>query len=262
MQRTIPALVLLGTLALAACNEDDTTGAPAETVPDIAVSDLGTTSWPPANALRAAVDVGGATDPLADNVMVVLDMSGSMARSGCSGQAPNRAEAAKGALLDWISANPADNTGLVSFSAKGLETDLGLGQGTAHAEALVERIRTLQADGGTPLRSAMDLAAAELERQAAAQGGTGTYRLIVVTDGQANSGEDPRPLVRAIAANPANMIEIHTIGFCIDGGHALNDPQRVFYTDATSPEELRAGLDATLGEAADFDLTEFEEITP
>ena len=58
------------------------------------------------------------------------------------------------------------------------------------------------------------------------------------------------------------MIEIHTIGFCISGRHSLNDPSRVFYTDATSPEALKAGLDATQGEAADFDAAtiNFEEL--
>ncbi|KUF08760.1 vWA domain-containing protein [Pseudoponticoccus marisrubri] len=255
-----PVLSCLACLALAACFEE---APPKRNVPDIDVSGLGMAPWPPAGAAQAVDEPARAADPFAENNMIVLDMSGSMGESGCAGDHPNRAEAAKAALLSWIAANPGDNVGLVSFSADGTRLDFPLGRGAAHAEALVARIEALRADSNTPLLSAMRLAEAQLTRQAVLQGGTGAYRMIVITDGQASDGENPAPVVEGVFANPANMIEIHTIGFCIDGAHSLKDPDRVFYTDANSPDALRAGLDATRGEAADFDpaALDFEELS-
>ena len=254
MRRT--ALIALSCLALAACQPD---GEEDAEVPRIAVAQLGTAVWPPPE-LSSTVETPQVIDRFAQNNMIVLDMSGSMGEYDCAGSHANRAGAAKAALLAWLRANPGDNTGLVSFSADGVRLDMRLGRGQSHAEAMVERIESLRPDNSTPLLSAMQRASAELEAQAARQGGTGAYRMIVITDGEASSGEEPGPLLQAIADNPANMIEIHTIGFCIEGGHSLNDPGRVFYTDANSPEALRAGLEATQGEAAAFDDADFESL--
>jgi Mg-chelatase subunit ChlD len=198
---------------------------------------------------------------MAENNMIVLDLSGSMESGRCSGDARDRAEAAKAALLAWIAANPGDNIGLVTFSDRGTRLDAPLGRGETHAEQLVAAIETARPGGATPLRSAMEQALSALEAQARRQGGLGTYRLIVITDGEASEGESPDALVARIAGDPANPVELHTIGFCIGGDHSLNDPQAVFYTDANSPEQLSAGLEATQGEAAAF-TTAFEEIEP
>lgn len=254
-----PAFACLACLSLAACFEDP----PPPEVPDIDVSQLGITAWPPLELAQDMPPLESAGDPFSENNMIVLDMSGSMAESECAGDHASRADAAKAALLSWIAANPGDNVGLVSFSADGTKLDFPLGRGEAHAKAVVARIEQLLADRNTPLLTAMQMAEEQLTRQAVRQGGTGAYRMIVITDGQASENENPAPVVEGVFANPANMIEIHTIGFCIDGAHSLKDPARVFYTDANSPEALRAGLDATRGEAADFDpaALDFEELS-
>lgn len=251
---------------LAGCNDED--GEPEAVVPPettrVSVAELGTVTWPaPTAPAEAAPRTGESADPFAENNMLVLDMSGSMGEGTCSGDHLNRAEAAKTAVLSWIAANPGDNVGLVSFSDDGIRLDVPLGRGEAHSRALVERIQSLVPRYDTPLLTAMEQAAQALEAQAARQGGLGAYRMIVITDGQASEGQDPAPLVARIADNAANMIELHTIGFCIEGGHTLNDPERVFYSNANSPEDLRSGLDATRGEAAAFDAaTSFEDLTP
>jgi len=269
MTRTIPKSALLlaaAGLALAACREEppvEATKVAEPPVPNVSVASMNAAVWPPMAAVEAAATaITAAPDPFAENNMIVLDMSGSMDASSCSGAYSNRAEAAKAALLTWIAANPGDNVGLVSFSSVGINMDAPLGRGEAHAEALVGVIRGLLPDRSTPLREAMQIAQAELEKQAARQGGTGAYRMIVITDGEASKGQEPAGVVADITGNPANMIEVHTIGFCIDGGHSLKDPERVFYTDANSPEALKAGLDATQGEAMGFDAAtiDFEEL--
>ena len=87
--------------------------------------------------------------------------------------------------------------------------------------------------------------------------------MIVITDGEASKGYDPTPVVRRIAAGPTNPIELHTIGFCIKGRHSLKDPNAVFYVDASTPEDIVKGLNATQGEGARFsaDDLNFEELT-
>jgi len=263
--RALTAAALAAAL-LAGCNEEGqqqgANDAPEEA--RVSVAALGTATWPDAATMGEAPEgPAEGSDPFAENNMLVLDMSGSMSEASCAGTHLNRAEAAKTAVLSWIAANPGDNVGLVSFSNDGIRLDAPLGRGEAHSRALVERIEGLNPRFDTPLLTAMEEAARQLEAQAARQGGLGAYRMIVITDGQASEGQDPAPLVARIADNPANMIELHTIGFCIEGGHSLNDPRRVFYTNANSPEDLRSGLDATQGEAAAFDAaTSFEELTP
>ncbi|MDV7144137.1 VWA domain-containing protein [Tropicimonas sp. TH_r6] len=263
-------LLALLSLSLAACKEDapepDAQSAPEvqrAPPPTVSVAVLGATQWPSDEIVAQVGEIETAADPFAENNMLVLDMSGSMEARECSGDDhSSRAEAAKTAVLTWLSANPGDNVGLVTFSADGTKLDFPLGQGSAHAEAIVNRIQSLQPKGGTPLLLAMNMGYEELAKQAVRQGGTGSYRLIVITDGEASKGHDPRDLVSRIASNPADMVELHTIGFCISGKHSLKDTDRVFYTDANSPADLKAGLDATQGETASFDAgnTTFEEL--
>jgi Ca-activated chloride channel family protein len=52
-------------------------------------------------------------------------------------------------------------------------------------------------------------------------------------------------------------VVVHTVGFCIDEDHVLNQPGRTYYTAASNPDELRQGLQAVLAEAPNFDATKF-----
>jgi len=249
--------VFLG-LVLAGC-QDETDAAEAETATSasrfLSISDISHIAWPPdADPGAEPPAIQEAVDPLAENSMVVLDMSGSMQDGSCAGAFETRADAAKDALFTWIAAHPGNNIGLIAFSMEGY-TLLPLGSGKSHAENLIDTIRGLTPGGNTPLRSAMERAQTELEAQARRQLSGGAYRMIVITDGKASFGENPVEVVERIVYNPANLIEIHTVGFCIRGGHSLNDPQTVFYVDANSPDEIVAGLEAATGEAENFDDT-------
>lgn len=239
-------------LALSGCQEEEAHPAKLSDPIRLDLSSLSASAWPDPD-LDTSIALGD-IDPLTENTMIVLDMSGSMNGSECSGSYGNKAEAAKDVLLAWIAANPGPDIGLVAFSAGGVTT-IPLGQGDRHARNLVDTIRSLEPGGKTPLRSAMRRAEHDLETRALQQQGNGLYRMVVITDGEASAGENPSPLVDRIVLDPANMIEIHTIGFCISGGHSLNNAQTVFYTDANSPEDIAAGLAAVQGEAARFDKT-------
>jgi len=51
---------------------------------------------------------------------------------------------------------------------------------------------------------------------------------------------------------------LHTIGFCIDSKHTLNQAGRTIYTAANNPEALRQGLSNVLAEAPQFSVTKFK----
>jgi hypothetical protein len=57
--------------------------------------------------------------------------------------------------------------------------------------------------------------------------------------------------VDRILGNPANPVQIYTIGFCISES-ALNQPDRIIYQSANNPEELRKGLERVLAESTRF----------
>lgn len=209
-------------------------------------------TWPP---LAADGEThGAATSTL--NYMVVLDGSGSMAARECSGDV-NKLEAAVAALEVFVKAVPDDaNLGLAVFDQSGVEPRVDLG--TGNRDAFIRELRSARANGGTPLRSAITLGYQKLVDQALTQLGYGEYHLVVVTDGYPDpSSEDPTQIVSDILAE--SSVVVHTIGFCIGSDHVLNQPGRVFYVAADSPQQLAAGLSGVLAEAPSFDVADFKQ---
>ena len=105
------------------------------------------------------------------------------------------------------------------------------------------------------MRSAAEAGYKALTEQAKKQLGYGEYHLVIVTDGEASSNEDPESAVRQILRD--SPVQIHTIGFCIGEGHSLNIPGQTYYAAAGSPEELDAGLAQVLAEADDYILLDY-----
>ena len=120
-----------------------------------------------------------------DFVIILLDTSGStaqpMRRVGRS-----RMEVAKEALTSVIEKiPPTTKIGLLTF--RGWTYDLG----PVNKTELIERInsRAIFPDGQTPLYRHMKMAADRLLQERQKQGNIGTYKLLVITDGEANGGD-------------------------------------------------------------------------
>ncbi len=193
-------------------------------------------------------------NPQRTNVVVVLDMSGSMGNEACSGQYRSKAQAARAALATWTESVPRDaNLGLIAFSNGRIETLVPLG--TDNRDAFVAAADKVHPGGGTPLRSAMQAAHELLSDRARYQLGYGRYQIVMITDGEHSDGENPLPEVERILGNPANPVEIHTIGFCIDDS-ALRQPGFVHYQSANDPEQLAQGLSSVLAESTSFEPVE------
>lgn len=206
-------------------------------------------AWPPVNRAGQVT-----ANVLARNVYVILDGSGSMAERSCTSPKSKNVES-KQALETFARAVPkAANLGLAVFDGRGLREVIPLG--INNRDAFIRAVQAITPGGGTPLANAVALGRQRLEHQAAQQLGYGEYNLVVVTDGEANQGQDPRPAVNNMLLN--TPIVLHTIGFCIGTGHSLNQPGRTVYRAANSERELRAGLEEVLAESPAFTVQRFD----
>lgn len=193
-------------------------------------------------------------DLLRTNYYVVADGSGSMAGSTC-GDGRTKLEVAKDALSMFGQSVPADaNLGLAAFDRRGTSERVSLG--TGNRDVFAAEIRALGPRGRTPLKTSIELAYEKLTEQARAQLGYGEYHLVVVTDGEADQGEAPNPIVNKVLTESA--VIIHTIGFCIDEHHSLNQPGRTRYQAANDYSSLSRGLADVLAEAPEFSAATFE----
>lgn len=261
----IPALPAVVALLLAGCQEAPPPPPPPKPpVPKAAVAPATATpastsssssgqrltpGWPPAKGDGAQV----AANLFAKNYYVVMDGSGSMNEKGCSGEL-TKLQAARDALIGFSESIPADaNLGLQVFDGRGIRDLLPLG--TGNRQEFVRIVRDVKANASTPLLSAVRQAYAKILAQGARQLGYGEYHLVIVTDGAADQGQDPTPVVNQILAE--SPVVIQTIGFCIGTKHSLNQAGRTIYRAADNPAELQQGLADVLAEAPQFTVTQF-----
>ncbi|MDP5138069.1 vWA domain-containing protein [Rheinheimera baltica] len=203
--------------------------------------------WPAASQNQSLAD-----NLLTQNYYLVFDGSGSMSDSKCA-SSQEKIDVAKSAINKFIQNIPSTaNIGLYVFDHYGAQERVPLGQNRSQ---LIESVKRVLANGGTPLRSAAEAGYEALTKQAQKQLGYGEYHLVIITDGEASNNEDPEPIVRKILRE--SPVQIHTIGFCIGEGHSLNIPGQTYYAAASNPAELDAGLAQVLAEADDYNLLDY-----
>lgn len=181
------------------------------------------------------------------NVYFIFDGSGSMddKEGGIT-----KLDGAKKAVEEFIKYVPRDiNLGLFVFDWNGKREVVPLGPN--NHERFLEAIKQIRAGGGTPLSEAIKIGSNKLIEQYKRQLGYGDYRLVVVTDGRADSIPSA-----AIYATQYGF-PIYTIGLFVEEDHPLRE-YSISYKDAQSFEELHQGLTETLAETEYFDPVEFE----
>jgi Ca-activated chloride channel family protein len=212
-------------------------------------------TWPP----PAPPDQPVVANLLADNWEFVIDASGSMGSSACGTGGQPRMETAKKGVIAFSQSLPEKaNRGLVVFSERsrpGIGEWLKLGGGNRAEFARL--VSTIEPAGSTPLRSSIQLAAKLLTAQAQMQRGYGTYHLVVVTDGEADKGEEPGDYTKTLVSTTA--ITVHVIGFCVDGQHSLDLKGYTQYASASNPAALEKGLSAILAESTSFTDSKFPQ---
>jgi uncharacterized protein with von Willebrand factor type A (vWA) domain len=191
---------------------------------------------------------------MAKNYYVVLDGSGSMQAKDCSGD-QSKLEAAKAALAVFAESVPADaNLGLQVFDKSGVRERLPLG--TGNREQFIGVVNSVRATGNTPLSDSVTQAYGKLLNQGKKQLGYGEYHLVIVTDGEADTGQNPTVVVNKLLKE--SPVVLHTIGFCIGSDHSLNQAGRTIYKAADNPGALRQGLADVLAEAPAYSPSKFK----
>lgn len=153
------------------------------------------------------------------NVVVVLDDSGSMEDNMRTNNGRmQRIAVAKNALIAVLSKLPSEtNLGVLALNTKVNGSNWIYPFGPANAQSLENNIRQIRARGGTPLGEFLKLGADQL-LEARKQQVYGTYRLLVVTDGEAN---DPNLVDAYLPDIQARGLIMDVIGVDMGSDHSL-----------------------------------------
>lgn len=212
----------------------------------------------------AQEEPSAAIDEYRDNVVIVLDASGSMKQQMRGRSGVQKMEAAKAALKSVLrNVSETTHIGLLVFSAKNLRNDWVYPLGPREETRLLQAIDRPIPASGTPLGEYIKMGADRLLEARAQQYGYGTYRLLIVTDGNAN---DPELVDRYTPEVLARGILVDVIGVDMKTDHTLASMAHS-YRRANDPDSLERAIREVFAElssdAADFSMEEaFELIAP
>lgn len=179
-----------------------------------------------------------------DNVVVVLDASGSM-KDPMPGNRQTKMEVAKSALKTVLQKVP-DTTqiGLLVFSARDLRDPWVYPLGPRDDVRLLRAIELLEPHADTPLGRYIKMGADRLLEERGRQFGYGSYRLLVVTDGEA---QDQKLVDRYAPEVMARGITLDVIGVAMSRDHTLARKSHS-YRRANDPEALQRALAEVMAE--------------
>jgi len=173
-----------------------------------------------------------------DNVVVVLDSSGSMSRP-MRRTGTVKMDAAKAALKEVLKQVPVTtHIGLLVFSAANMRNDVAYPLGPRDDQALIRAIDLPQPGNGTPLGKYIKKGADMLLAERAKQFGYGSYKLLIVTDGEA---EDKQLVDRYTPEVISRGIVVDVIGVDMKGNHTLAT-RASSYRRADDPESLKKAV--------------------
>ena len=197
-----------------------------------------------------------------ENIVVLLDASGSMNETFSSDANRTKLQTAKNALKSVLSKLPDDiNIGLLIFSTSH-STPWLYPLGVKESDRFLNAVAGVRANGGTPLGQYMKMGADALLAQREKQYNYGSYRLLVITDGKARDAH----LVDAYTPAIMNrQIRVDVIGVDMPEDHMLATVVDS-YRRADNPEQLIEAVSKILAETSsstiDADEDLFELIQP
>lgn len=183
-----------------------------------------------------------------DNIVVILDASGSMKDKFRGDQTKSKMDAAKEALQEVLAKIPeGTNIGVLVFSGRNVPNDWVYPLGPKDTNRLIEAINIPQPEGGTPLGRYIRIGANRLLEQREKQYNYGNYRLLIVTDGEAADSEKVAKYTPEILNR---QIRVDVIGVDMKTDHQLAQ-EADSYRKADNPGELVAAVSQILAEAGD-----------
>lgn len=198
----------------------------------------------------AALFLGVAKAETGQSLMLILDASGSMNAKLPDGA--SRIDAAEAAVADLAASLPADTRlalriyGHQSPTSKQDCKDTVLvapfGPAGENRAVVALAARAAKAQGYTPITYALQLAAADIGQETAAE----SRVVVLVSDGRETCDGDPCAAARALAATDAKLV-VHTIGFGVDEAtrrqlQCIAHNVRGRYWDAGNRSQLQAHL--------------------
>lgn len=216
-------------------------------------------AWLLCLGVLAAMDAGLVHAEIRQNIVIVLDDSGSMAeRMQTKNGRVRRIDAAKSALTSVLSRLPENTSvGVLTLNTRVDGSHWIVPLGPADPNVLQQNIQRIKAKGGTPLGQYLQKGADQLLQMRATQV-YGDFRLLVVTDGEAND----RRLVEAYLPDILSRgIVIDVIGVDMQDDHSL--AKRVHnYRRADDDNALEQAISQVFAEtsaddqdiAAEFDM--------
>lgn len=226
--------------------------APFSTTAILALCIVGTAAASRAPASTTVDEPPATSEKVRDNLVVVLDDSGSM-KEILPGDGRSKMDAAKAALLNVLEkAPPGANVGVLVFAAGKTSNAWVYPLGPVDMSRLRTAIAPIRAGGGTPLGFYIKRAADVLLERRDQQSGYGTFRLLLITDGEA---DDPKLVERFVPDVMGRGITVDVIGVNMKADHTLSRTVHG-YRRANDPAALDAALSdvfAELGTRADDD---------
>ncbi len=194
-----------------------------------------------------AILLAAALSAADQNVVVVLDDSGSMDQRMSGGQRVRKMDAAKQALLSVLEQLPDEaHVGVLALNSIQGGNHWIVPLGPVDRASIQQQIGGIRATGGTPLGAAMKEAADALLENRTKQI-YGTYRLLIVTDGEAGD----RDLVEAyLPAIKARGLITDVIGVDMPGSHSLATQVNT-YRRADDPASLASAIAEVFAETSD-----------
>ncbi len=189
---------------------------------------------------------GASAQAYHDNVVILLDASGSMSQPMGSNSAMKRIGAAKTALKKVLTQIPeSTHVGLLVFS-KSVPKQWVYPLAARDDAKLVAAIDSMRPGGPTPLGAYMKTAADQLLEARKGQYGYGSYRMLVVTDGEASDEH----LVKAFTPEiVARGITMDVIGVDMKAKHTLANKAHS-YRRADDPAALEQAISEVFAEVS------------
>lgn len=196
------------------------------------------------------------------NVVIIIDDSGSMAMRMQANKQIRRMTAAQDALIQVLRDVP-DNAqvGVLALNTRGETGNWVIPMGPLDRSAVAQRINSIRANGGTPLGAAMKTAMNTLlelrQRQM-----YGTYRMLVVTDGEAG---DAQLVERYVPIARARGFILDVIGVDMEGDHSLATQANTYRRadDAASLATAIADVFAeTVDDSGDAGQSDYDLLAP
>lgn len=199
-----------------------------------------------------------------DNIVVILDASGSMKNKFRGDETKSKMDAAKEALQEVLAKIPdGTNIGVLVFSGRNVPNKWVYPLGPKNTNRLIEAINSPEPEGGTPLGTYIRIGANRLLEQREKQYNYGNYRLLIVTDGEA---QDPEKVAQYTPEVLNRQLRVDVIGVDMKTDHQLAQ-EADSYRRADNPGELVAAVTQILAEtggtATDIGGEEaFDDIAP